>query len=139
MKKRRASGIIFHDNKGYVLLQDRKEIKKWGEEYGLFGGAIEEGETWEEALKREIKEELGIELEDYKLFEHEFIDYPEHNLSVEFYVSLAKMPDTSKFKVTEGKPIILKIKDALNLNMLSGDIKTLKKLYDYLKKSNSTI
>ena len=63
MIKRNVSIILFYDDYGNILLQDRKDIRKHNEEYGFFGGKIEENETPEEALKREIKEELGIDLE----------------------------------------------------------------------------
>jgi 8-oxo-dGTP diphosphatase len=56
-----ASGIIFKDSK--ILIAQRKkhtilEPNKWE----FPGGQIEFSETPEECLKREIKEELGIEI-----------------------------------------------------------------------------
>lgn len=57
MFKRRVAVIIFYDEKKRILLQDRREISKRGEEWGFFGGGIEKDETPEEALVREIKED----------------------------------------------------------------------------------
>lgn len=51
----RASGIIIHDNK--ILLH--KNINE--DHYALIGGRVAIGESSEEALKREIMEELGKE------------------------------------------------------------------------------
>ncbi len=40
-------------------------------------GHIDSGETPEKALKREVKEETGLEVLKYKLLIHEFIDWNE--------------------------------------------------------------
>lgn len=53
-----AGGCIFNDL-GEVLLQRRGDSNKWG----FPGGAIELGETPEQAAKREAKEETGLEVE----------------------------------------------------------------------------
>lgn len=53
----RASGIMIHNNK--ILLH--KNINE--EHYALIGGRVAMGETSEQALKREIIEELGKEVE----------------------------------------------------------------------------
>lgn len=52
-----------------------KRIKN-GETYWVFpGGGVEDGENYESALKRECKEELGLEVEVLELmFEYPFIN-----------------------------------------------------------------
>ena len=52
--------ILINDNK--ILLQKRKGSKLWPGYYALPAGHIDEGETQYEALVREAKEELGIEI-----------------------------------------------------------------------------
>lgn len=66
MKHLGAYGLIIKDN--MVLL-----IKKFGGPYNgkldLPGGTIEFGEKPEDALKRELMEEVGIKVIDYQLFD----------------------------------------------------------------------
>lgn len=53
----RTSGVIFHGTK--VLLHKNPNH----DHYALFGGRIKIGESSIEALKREVKEEMGKEIE----------------------------------------------------------------------------
>lgn len=50
------------------------------------GGKIETGETGEEALKREISEELNMEIEVGELFDIVEYDYPEFHLSMQCFL-----------------------------------------------------
>lgn len=59
-----STGCLIFNEKGEVLLQHRADDDKWGNP----GGCIELGEKVEEALKREIKEETNIELNEIQLF-----------------------------------------------------------------------
>jgi len=58
----RIAGIIIQDGKILMLLG------KGYPELWTPGGKIEEGETDEECLKREFKEEIGVELLEAKFF-----------------------------------------------------------------------
>ena len=53
-----AGGCLF-DQEGKVLLQKRGDSGKWG----FPGGAVELGETPEQAAIRELKEETGLDVE----------------------------------------------------------------------------
>ena len=52
--------ILINQNK--ILVQKRKGTKLWPGYYGLPAGHIEIGENQYEALIREVKEELGVEI-----------------------------------------------------------------------------
>ena len=68
MKK--IAAIIFENENGEILLylRDNKPGIPFPQHWDLIGGHVEVGETPEEALVREVKEELDIELKEYEFF-----------------------------------------------------------------------
>ncbi len=67
---------IFATQKGYG------NYKGWWE---FPGGKIEQGETAEQALVREIKEELDTEVEVGDLISHVSYDYPEFHMEMDCF------------------------------------------------------
>ena len=68
MKRIRVAGLVEMEN-GYAFMH-RMNVKKkensnapYGEYYVFPGGGLEENETLEEGVKREVLEEFGIEVE----------------------------------------------------------------------------
>lgn len=59
----RAGAIIIKDNK--ILLMHRF-MKDWGEYWVFPGGGVDEGETTEQAMVREVMEELTLTVTEYK-------------------------------------------------------------------------
>ncbi|MFB6319481.1 NUDIX domain-containing protein [Saccharicrinis sp. FJH54] len=57
-------GAVIFNPDGKVLLC---KSHKWNDQYIIPGGHIELGETMEEALKREVLEETGLEIYDIEL------------------------------------------------------------------------
>jgi 8-oxo-dGTP diphosphatase len=66
----KVAAIILENEQGEILLylRDDKPGLPFPGHWDLFGGHVEDEETPEEALVREVKEELGIELRDYRFF-----------------------------------------------------------------------
>lgn len=60
-----AGAVIFND-KGEVLLL--KHRFRAGSGWGLPGGFMEQGEQPLDALRRELREEIGLEVDDVKIF-----------------------------------------------------------------------
>ena len=68
--------IVFATQRGYGEFKDGWEFP---------GGKIEEGETPQDALKREIMEELDTEIKGGELIETIAYDYPEFHLSMDCF------------------------------------------------------
>lgn len=62
--------IIFENDDGKFLLylRDGKPGIPFPHHWDMIGGHVEEGETPEEALIREVREEIDFELKDYSFF-----------------------------------------------------------------------
>lgn len=82
-------GVLVENREGKVLLQKRSDTGEWC----VPGGALELGETYAEAATREVREEVGIEVSNLKLFglysgDDRMIHYPNgdkvYSLSVIF-------------------------------------------------------
>jgi 8-oxo-dGTP pyrophosphatase MutT (NUDIX family) len=69
LKLNRFVGIILVNSKAQVLLQLRsKDDYLYPNYWTLPGGRVEEGESVENALLREVKEELGLDIRSHGLF-----------------------------------------------------------------------
>ena len=77
-----VAAIIIHENKIFATQRGYGEFKDGWE---FPGGKIEPGETPQEALVREIKEELDIEIEVKDFLETVEYDYPEFHLSMDCF------------------------------------------------------
>ena len=86
-----AARIIVENEKGEILFIRRTDNGK----LGIIAGALEEGETIEECIRREAREEAGIELIDLEVIgissnpDIETVYYPNKDvtqyLTIEFY------------------------------------------------------
>ena len=78
------NGKVFATQRGYGEFKDGWEFP---------GGKIDAGETPEEALVREIKEELDTEVEIQELLDTVEYDYPNFHLSMDCFICKIKSGD----------------------------------------------
>ena len=78
-----VAAIIIRDEKFFATQRGYGEWKDWWE---FPGGKIEPGEAPEDALKREIREELATEIEVGDLLKTVEYDYPKFHLTMHCYL-----------------------------------------------------
>jgi 8-oxo-dGTP diphosphatase len=78
-----VAAVIEKDGRIFATQRGYGKYKDWWE---FPGGKIEPGETPEEALVREIREELDTEISVGKLLTTVEYDYPEFHLSMDCYI-----------------------------------------------------
>jgi nucleoside triphosphatase len=131
-------GALIVDDKGEILLV---RSYKWGRKYIVPGGHIELGERSEAAIKREVKEEVGLEVEPVRLLLIQEAIYPTDYIKHEHYIFLDYLGRTHESKVElDGDEIQEHIwmlpKDALQLDL---EIFTRNLVHAYLKLGTENI
>src|SRR5215475_16044706 len=78
-----AAGLIFREGK--LLITKRYDDAHLGGLWEFPGGKREASESFEQCLVRELREELGIEVDVGELVESLVHDYPEKTVVLKFY------------------------------------------------------
>jgi mutator protein MutT len=79
-----SAALIFRSGK--LLITQRPAKAHLGGLWEFPGGKREPGETFEQCLVREIREELGVEIAVGELFESVIHTYPEKTVHLKFFV-----------------------------------------------------
>mgnify|MGYP006290142937 FL=1 len=78
-----AVGVLLQAD-GAFLLTSRPPGKVYAGYWEFPGGKLEAGETVQQALARELHEEIGIDIEDCTLWKVERVDYPHALVQLNF-------------------------------------------------------
>jgi len=78
-----AAGLVFRDGK--LLITQRCKGSHLAGLWEFPGGKLEPSENYEACLRRELREELGIEVEVGELLESISHDYPEKSVHLKFF------------------------------------------------------
>lgn len=73
---------VIQDDKGKILIAQRNLQKSQGGLWEFPGGKIEPNETKEEAIIREIKEEMDIEIKVERFIDQKIFNYPEKDINL---------------------------------------------------------
>ena len=79
-----AAGLVFRD--GRLLITQRKAGSHLAGLWEFPGGKRHEGESWEDCLRRELREELAIEVSVGRLFDEVTHAYPAKTVRLRFFV-----------------------------------------------------
>ena len=142
MKSRTIAIVVPYTKNKKILLQSRKSISKWGEEWSFWGGGQEPNESIDEAARREIKEELHLDVKELKYLGklskvQKRIKPPFDEVELTYEIFMTKVnDDLSQFTVDEGDGMdFFYINDARDLTMAPEiDSMTLDKIEEFFSK-----
>ena len=118
-----VAAIIKQDNKIFATQRGYGNFKDWWE---FPGGKIEAGETPEEALAREIREELDTEISVGDLLMTVEYDYPEFHLSMDCFWSSIISGDLTLLEHEAAK--WLPVDDLRQVQWLPADIQIIEEI-----------
>jgi 8-oxo-dGTP diphosphatase len=120
-----VAGIFISHDKS-ILLAQRSAEKSFPLQWEFPGGKIEEGENSESALKRELFEELNIEVNDMKYFDSVVHEYELFRANIEFFLINEW---SGKLLNKEGQNLRwTKLKDLKGLKILDADMPVINKI-----------
>ena len=120
-----VAGILIDHDKS-ILLAQRSAEKSFPLQWEFPGGKIEDGENSEGALKRELFEELNIEVDKMKLFDSVVHEYELFIANIEFFLVNEW---SGNLLNKEGQNLHWKkLKDLRGLKILDADIPVISKL-----------
>lgn len=127
-----VAAIIIKDNKIFATQRGYGEFKDGWE---FPGGKVEQGEAPENAIVREIKEELDTVIEVIEYFDTVEYDYPNFHLSMKCYICTVV---SGKLELLEHEAAKWLDKYSLDsVAWLLADLGLVDKLKDYLSKNRS--
>ena len=101
METRRTAAIILYTKDGKILLQHRSpDAPRNPNNWGCFGGGIEEGETPEQTVRRECYEEIEYTLRNPRLIHEEAESGSPHTTE---YTYAEEYDPSQSIKLREGQ------------------------------------
>ena len=121
-----VAAIIFFENK--ILVTQRKFSKNsaFSYKYEFPGGKVEDNEDKITALRRELMEELNLEITSFKHFAYYNYNYDVNKIKLNFFVSnVTELKITLKVHKTYK---LVTVKQLSQLDWLAADYKVIKML-----------
>lgn len=122
-----AAIIVSDDKRIFATQRGYGDYKGWWE---FPGGKIEEGESREEALKREIMEELACPIKVGKFFDTIEYDYPKFHLHMDCFLCSLDSVEPSLLEHMSAK--WLKLSELSEVRWLEADLSIIEKLKNSL-------
>lgn len=123
--------LLNSEEKVLLVLRDNKPSIPCPNTWALLGGYIEENESPTEAIRRELREEIGIEIDEVKFFKNYSWEQCDEHI---FWQTIDL--DVTKIELNEGQRIAYFDKKELpNLEFASHYGEILTEFFDYLENS----
>lgn len=128
-------GALVVNQEGLVLIV---RSVKWNNKFTVPGGHIELGERAEDAIKREVKEETGLDVQSVELLLVQQAIYPKHYYKAEHFIFMDYICHTKSSEVKlDGRElqefVWLKPEESLKLDMEDYTRNFVNKYLDGLK------
>lgn len=91
-----SAGILIYQGKILCLQRGKGKYSYTDYTYEFPGGKIEPGESKEEALVREIGEELDISLDNYTFYDQISYTYPDFSVTLYFFLCHLQSPEFTR-------------------------------------------
>ncbi|MAC91618.1 MAG: 8-oxo-dGTP diphosphatase MutT [Woeseiaceae bacterium] len=131
MKQISVSAGILINNDNQILLSQRTADKSFPGQWEFPGGKIESSETANEALIRELKEELGIDIDNSYLFKRIEHYYDSFIANIEFFIVDSWSGELSG---EEGQLVRwFSAGDLKDLPILAADNPVIEELYEFFR------
>lgn len=118
-----VAAILIHNHKLFIAQRGYGKFQSF---YELPGGKCEPGETREEALKREIREELDTEISVDEFVTTIEYDYPDFHLTMHCYLCSIQKGNLTLLEHTDAKWV--EKEELADVNWLPADIQLIEPL-----------
>jgi len=126
------AAVLFPYKNGRFLLQHRADtVKRWPGYWSSFGGGIEPGENAEEALHREIREELGYAVRTPQFVFFQPIEQGGKHIFIEEWGGTERHRLDTKESIDHRW---FTLKEARTIKIIPHDLEALEKITEFLQR-----
>ena len=123
----------FCENEGKFLMLQRNAEKSAGDKWGLPAGKMENNESLEEAIMRELLEEVSLASEGLELLYHSKYYVEHYGYQIVFHVFRTDLDDPSKVKLNKNENqslLWVTPEESVELDLVEEQETVIRQMYD---------